>query len=57
MRGGHQKVIASSRAGDVQQVALGVVDLFQVRVIGQRSNSSETAGASEMSAPASRVNR
>jgi hypothetical protein len=30
----HQQMIPSPRAGYVEQVALGVVDLFEVRVVG-----------------------
>ncbi len=32
----HQQSVARSRAGDVEEVAFGVVDLFQIGVVGHR---------------------
>jgi hypothetical protein len=38
---GHQQIVAGSGAGDIEQVALGVVDLFEVRLV----DSTEAAPA------------
>ena len=33
---GHEKIVSGAGAGDVEEMPFGVIDVFQVRVIGDR---------------------
>lgn len=39
LRAGDEEVITRTRAGDVQEVALGVVNFLQVRIVGNSLNT------------------
>ena len=41
----HQQMIARTRTGDVEQVALGIIDFLQIRIVAHRFSVASSLGA------------